>query len=207
MFSQITTTFSNNRFFILQGGEDVFNKFLSEVLVVSQYVFSLSTARFNYENAGALSEYVLEGNGEKRYAVVFFSVFSKESAERLLKSLEEPDQDTTIFLVTKYPYTIPATIRSRAQIINQTNKTEMIGQYTIGSRSEMLEMIKKEFSSENEEASIRRAKAIDLLDSLEIYLFKNNIRTDIIYQGKSMLFKANMPTKFVLDYVFSTVLN
>ncbi len=205
MFKDLISTFSNTRVFLIQGNESVFENLSSEIVSVSPFVFSLSTARFNYDNAGTLSEYLLEGNGEKRYAIVFFSVFSPESAQRLLKSFEEPDLDTTVFMITQYPYTIPATIRSRAQIINNFNsKKESI--YKIGNRSEMLDLIKKDFSTESEDASIRRAKAIALLDSLENYLFEKKEKSDIVYEGKKMLFKANMPTKFVLDYVFSTAL-
>lgn len=205
MFADLISTFSNTRVFLLQGNESFFERFSSEIILASPFVFSLSTARFNYENAGSLAEYVLEGNGEKRYAIVFFSVFSPESAQRLLKSLEEPDPDTTVFLITQYPYTIPATIRSRAQIVNNFDSKEG-NAYKIGTKTEMLELIKKEFSTESEDAAIRRARAIELLDSLENFLFENKKRTDIVYEGKRMLFKANMPTKFVLDYVFSTAL-
>jgi hypothetical protein len=70
-----------------------------------------------------------------------------------------------------------------------------------------LAQIKEEFGGDaDEDAATRRAHAIDMLDMLEAHVRTSPQKAAIIYRAKEMLFSANMPTKYVLEYAASMVL-
>lgn len=204
MFTILITTYPTVRGFLMQSSEDAFHSFLAEAITYTPFIHSLSVSRFSSEHAKALVSFLSEGTGEKRYFIAFFSVFSPEAAQILLKALEEPDENTTVILCTPYPYTIPLTIRSRVQLV--FGEKNISNSFTIGDRVSMLEFIKKEFGTEEGEAAERRAKAVEFLDVIEQYVAKDNTKASIVYEAKKMLFLANMPTKFVLEYAVSMVL-
>lgn len=199
-------TFLPERTFLIQGSEPFFDTFLGEAVATDPFVHSLSVPRFTREHAITLATFITEGTGERRIYLVFFSVFSPEAAELLLKSLEEPDLDTTIVLVTPYPYTVPATIRSRVRLIHsQTHNPKQ--QFIISTRDALLTQIKEEFGSDaDDSAATRRASAVELLDALEAHVKNDPQKAQTIFDAKKMLLKANMPTKFVLEYAVSVVL-
>jgi len=154
-----------------------------------------------------LCEYINEGTGEARLVMCFFSIFSPDAAQVLLKSLEEPDMDTTVVLMTPYPYLVPATIRSRTRLIHTDITPEQSHAIKVISRDAMLAQIKEEFASDaDEDAATRRAKAVQLLDMLEAHVRKHPAKASIIYKAKDMLFAGNLPTKYVLEYAASMVL-
>jgi DNA polymerase III delta prime subunit len=135
---------------------------------------------------------------------VHFSVFSPDAAQVLLKALEEPDLQTTIILITPYPYVLPLTIRSRVVLL-QTERAQV--DTTKHSQKEVFEYIKKELSSDGEEdAATRRALALKLLDELELQTKTDPLKARAVYEAKHMLFRANLPTKFVMEYVATAVL-
>lgn len=195
------------RTFLLQGSEAFFDTFLAEALVTNPFVHSLSVPRFTIDNARSLSSFIIEGTGETRIYIVFFSVFSSDAAQVLLKSLEEPDEDTVIILITPYPYTVPATIRSRVRLVHGESSEAGNGEFVVTTRDALLATIKNEFGSDaDDDAATRRARAVGLLDTLEGHIKGNQRKAETIYEAKKMLLKANMPTKFVLEYAASVVL-
>ena len=61
--------------------------------------------------------------------------------------------------------------------------------------------IKNNFGGEaDDDAAHKRAKATLLLDTLESSTKKDPTKSRAIYEAKHMLFAANMPTKYVLEY-------
>lgn len=205
-FSEIVN-YRPERTFLLQGTESFFDVFLAQALVSSPFVHSLSVARFTMDHARALATFITEGTGEERIYIIFFSVFSFDAAQVLLKSLEEPDLDTSIILVTPYPYMVPATIRSRVRLIQNTKNIIPASEFSITARDTLLAQIKTEFGSDAEDdAAVRKARAVELLDALEVHVQKDAQKASLIYGAKKMLLKANLPPKFVLDYAVSVVL-
>lgn len=199
--------------FLLQGSEQDFDTLLATAMVGHPLTSGLSVPRFTTDHAKALVEFINEGTGETRIFIAFFSFFSPDAAEVLLKSLEEPDMDTTIVLMTPYPYLVPSTIRSRTRLIHREVLPSNEAILEIGtpdkklSREGLLSQIKEEFASDAEDdAATRRAKAILILDMLEAHVRKTPAKAAIIYKAKDMLFSANMPTKYVLEYAASMVL-
>lgn len=204
MFTTLLTTYPATRGFLMQSSEDAFHSFLAEAITHAPLIHSLSVARFSTEHAKSLVSFLSEGTGERRYFIAFFSVFSPDAAQILLKALEEPDENTTVILCTPYPYTIPLTIRSRVQLV--FGEKTISNSFPVGDRISMLEFVKKEFGTEEGEAAERRAKAVEFLDVLEQHVAENKIKATVLYEAKKMLFSANMPTKFVLEYAVSMVL-
>lgn len=203
MFEDIIKKYAPAKCFLVQSSEDYFHTFLAEAINLKSFIHSISVSRFSIDNAKSLVSFISEGNGEERYFIAFFSVFSPDAAQVLLKALEEPDPYTTIFLCTPYPYTIPLTIRSRVQIV--FGDKSIANSFKMEDRNTMLDFVKKEFSSDEGDAGDRRAKAIEFLDEIEHFVCKDKIKSEIVYEAKKMLFLANMPTKFVLEYAVSTI--
>jgi hypothetical protein len=66
--------------------------------------------------------------------------------------------------------------------------------------------VKETFGTDSEEdASVRRAQATVFLDAIEQHVRTSPEKVQVIYEAKDMLFKANMPTKQVVEYVVSMV--
>jgi hypothetical protein len=192
--------------FLVQGDENAFATLLEDAIAQFPLTNAIAVPRFTMEHAKVAVEYINEGTGEARVLLCFFSIFSPDAAQVLLKSLEEPDMDTTIIMMTPYPYIVPATIRSRTMLVHTDVQTIQAVSKTI-SREGMLAQIKEEFSGDAEEdAATRRAKAVQLLDLLEAHVRKAPAKATIIYKAKDMLFKANLPTKYILEYAASMVL-
>lgn len=203
----MTISFNNyspQRTFLVQGNVVQYEELVSEIHASFAVVHALSVARFTIEHARVVAAFALEGDGTARVCVVFFSVFSPDAAQVMLKSLEEPDEMTTIVFVTPYPYTVPLTIRSRVLML-QTDRA-MSAQNTM-TKAQALDYVKNELSSDSDDdAATRRANAVALLDQLEVQCKADAKKSRTIYEAKHMLFAANMPTKFVMEYVVSAVL-
>lgn len=202
--------------FLIQGNEKDFDTLVAGALLDHPFTNALVAPRFTVEHAKNIVTFVNEGAGELRLFIVFFSIFSPDAAQVLLKSLEEPSAETIIVLMTPHPYLVPATIRSRTTLIHSDPSADSNAspQASLGqvlqpklSRDAVLAQIKEEFASDAEEdAATRRAKAVEMLDMLEGYVRATPAKADFIYKAKAMLFNANLPTKYVLEYAASSVL-
>lgn len=197
--------YAPQKIFLVQGTDAVFDTLLETAIAVDPFSYSLSTPRFTAQHAKNIVTLMSEGQGEERIILIYFSVFSPDAAQMLLKSLEEPDLYTTVVFVTPYPYIVPQTIRSRVLIIH----TDAVATMTLPFKTsaDALLYIKDEFGKESDDdAATKRARAIELLDALEMKVKGKPELAYYIYEAKDMLFKANMPTKYVLEYAVSMVL-
>lgn len=192
------------RTFLVNGNEAQFESLLASYIVDEPMTQSLMVPRFTMDHARIMGTLMNEGTGEDRAFLIYFSFFTPDAAHVLLKTLEEPDMHTTIILMTPYPYVMPKTIRSRVRLVT----TDMaIPAEIVHTRAAALSYIKNEFGSDSEdEAAIRRAKGIAFLDSLEFKARNHHAKAQYVYEAKGMLFAANLPTKFVLEYAVSMVL-
>jgi DNA polymerase III delta prime subunit len=191
--------------FLIQSSETNFEILLATAITSYPMSNSLSVPRFTTDHARSLVSFINEGTGQQRFYVVFFSLFSPDAAQILLKSLEEPDPDTTIILMTPYPYLVPITIRSRVMLMHTDAQKRQLSEKL--SRGVVLAQIKEEFATDaDEDAATRRAKAIELLDLFEYYVRAAPYKAEIIYKAKNMLFAGNLPTKYVLEYAATMVL-
>lgn len=192
------------RTFLVQGTVAQFEHIVSEMEETFAIVHTLNVPRFTVDHAMSIAAFALEGDGTERICVAYFSVFSPDAAQVLLKSLEEPAALTTIIFVTPYPYTVPMTIRSRVTLLQSERAQQVVQQLN---KAQALEYVKNELSSDSEDdAATRRANAVAFLDQLESQFKADPDRARTIYEAKHMLFRANMPTKFVMEYVVSVIL-
>lgn len=197
-------TYLPQRMFLVQGDSISAGTIAREMKRSYELVHTLMVSRFTVEHAATVASFAVEGDGADRIFVVYFSVFSPDAAQILLKSLEEPDEQTTIIFVTPYPYIVPMTIRSRVAIIQTERATVVPVKRT---REQAIEYVKKELSSDSDDdAATRRANAVTFLDELETTFKSDPRKSRIIYEAKHMLLRANMPTKYVMEYVVTAVL-
>lgn len=191
--------FAPQKVFLIQGDESTFESVLETFTKINPFTQAISVPRFTIEHARSIAEFTIEGTGKMRAYIVYFSAFSPEAAQVLLKSLEEPDQNTSVIFVTRYPYLVPQTVRSRMMLLRDLKKKKN------ESKKIILDEIKKEATEKEDDAATRRSRALDLLDQLEITLSTEQKNAKVIYEAKRMLFFANLPTKYVLDYVATLV--
>jgi DNA polymerase III delta prime subunit len=194
-------TYKPQRIFLLQGDKRLCMTLYAQARERFSITHQLFVERFTVDNATEVSTFAIEGDGTERVLIVYFSVFSPDAAQVLLKSLEEPDLLTTIIFVTPYPYVVPLTIRSRVVLVHSDREIQAAPML---SKMEALEYVKKEFGKDSEEdAATRKAAAIAYLDQLEVRHRTDPGKASAIYQAKDMLLRANMPTKYVMEYVVS----
>ncbi len=192
------------RTFLIQGDESQFETLLASYIIDQPMTQSLLVPRFTIDHARTMVTLMNESTGEDRVFLIYFAVFSPDAAQVLLKTLEEPDIQTTIILMTPYPYVVPKTIRSRVTLIQSNNMSPEAMKLT---RTSALAFIKDAFGTESEDdAAMKRAKGVQFLDTLEQTCRTAPAKARYVYEAKDMLFAANLPTKFVLEYAASMVL-
>ncbi|MEK7106533.1 MAG: hypothetical protein AAB895_04235 [Patescibacteria group bacterium] len=194
---------SPEQIFLLQGNQETFARLVADVSNNTTNLDQQSLSRFTVENAQDAVLFNLEReNGA--WCVIYFDVFVADAAQVLLKTLEEPKEGIHIVFVTPHPYLIPQTIRSRVRLVPST--IEMAAPEYLSSKKTLQEYIKETFSSDSDEdASVRRAHATVLFDALEYHVRNDPEKTKAVYEAKDMLFKANMPTKQVVEYLVAMI--
>ncbi len=187
--------------FLMQGDDAVFDRLVAEAMQTDPFVQAMSVPRFTVDHAQSVAEFATEGSGVMRMCLIQFAVFSPDAAQILLKSLEEPAANTIVVFITRYPYLVPQTVRSRLMLVG-SSKLEVVRE-----KNKILEEIKKEAAEKEDDAATRRARATILLDELELAVHREIRSRDAeqIYKARQMLFRANMPTKYVLDYIATVV--
>jgi hypothetical protein len=199
---EILTKLAPQQVFLLQGNKNTFESLLKDLKDQSISVEGEELSRFTMEDANKIISFSLERSAQSWY-VVYFDVFVNDASQVLLKTLEEPSEGVTIVFITPHPYLIPQTIRSRARLIGSDLENEK-PEY-LSSKKAVLEYVKDVFGDDSVEASIRRAQATVFLDQIEQHFRNNPEKIKYIYETKDMLFKANMPTKQVIEYLISMI--
>ncbi|HWC57615.1 MAG TPA: hypothetical protein VG621_01520 [Candidatus Paceibacterota bacterium] len=188
------------RTFLVAGTEDDYRQLFEEVQRTTANLYALATPRFTTDDAQEVARFIREGNGHERYGVIYFSVFSPEAAEALLKVLEEPDSLTTVVWVTPYPYAVPLTVRSRVVLLWGVHDPKVSSPEPM---AEILAAMKKALTQEQEDAATRRARALALLDKCEVACMQDVEKAKWVYAAKRMLLRANLPVKFVMEFVMT----
>ncbi|MEI6022662.1 MAG: hypothetical protein WCQ32_02360 [bacterium] len=189
--------------FLIQGNTLLYTQYLAELAQHKYATYEQNASRFTMDDALALRAFIIEDTGDRRYCVVYFSAFSPEAAEVLLKILEEPPIETRIIFITPHPYLVPQTIRSRVRVDTTLQKdfiqTEKITKENIATE------LATALGDEKEEAAIRRERALFFLDRLEYAVRENPTKTKLVYEAKDLLIKGNLPSKQVLEYIATVV--
>jgi hypothetical protein len=197
------TSYNPEQIFLLQGNSETFAALVEDIAPQTVALEERNLSRFTMDDAHTLVTFNLE-RAPNSWCVVYFDVFVNDAAQVLLKTLEEPREGIYIVFVTPHPYLIPQTIRSRVRLVPETlliTKPEYLS-----SKAALQSYIKDTFGSESEEdASVRRAQATVFLDAIEQHVRTSPLKAQVVYEAKDMLFKANMPTKQVVEYVVSMI--
>jgi DNA polymerase III, delta subunit len=188
--------------FLLQGDQQKYLDIVESISAAVPFVETLNLSRFTIEDAHNLVSFNLERNINS-WIVIYFDIFVNDAAQVLLKTLEEPKSGIYIIFVTPHPYLIPQTIRSRVSLL--MNNLVISKSEHFSSKDLALSFIKNNLADDTIEASIRRAQTSLFLDELEQYVCQSPEKLKIVYEAKDMLFKANMPTKQVVEYAVSMV--
>ena len=188
--------------FLIQGNRNTFESLFNDLKNNSSSIEGEILSRFTMEDANNIISFNLQ-RGAGSWYVVYFDVFVNDASQVLLKTLEEPNEGVNIVFITPHPYLIPQTIRSRARLMSIDLQSE-IPSY-LSSKKDIVEYVKEVFGDDSVEASIRRAEATVFLDQLEQYFKDSPEKIKYIYEVKDMLFKANMPTKQVIEYLISMI--
>lgn len=197
------TELAPEQIFLVQGNSDFFEKLQESVSAKVGNLEYLNLSRFTKEDAQTLVAFNAERAGGA-WCLVYFDVFMPDASQILLKTLEEPNEGIHIVLVTPRPYLVPQTIRSRVRLI--LGNIEIETPDYLSSKKALLEYVKKTFGKESEEdASVRRAQATVFLDAIELKVKESPEKLKAVYEAKDMLFKANMPTKQVVEYLVTMV--
>ena len=141
---------------------------------------------------------------KKVYIILDVDKMTIPAANSLLKTLEEPPQDTILVLTTSNPYSLLDTIRSRCQLVffgklppneietyliekyqSKANQARLISRLADGSLGRALKLVDKELSSDRDEAlkfidTAFNGNVITLLDFVE-KMSKNNERAHLIH--------------------------
>lgn len=190
--------------FLLQGSAETFAALVEDIAPQTIALEEQKLSRFTMDDAHTLVTFNLE-RAPGSWCVVYFDVFVSDAAQVLLKTLEEPREGIYIVFVTPHPYLIPQTIRSRVRLVLAEGLAFRNPPY-LQSKQSLLEHVKETFGSDSEEdASARRAQATVFLDAIEEHVRTSPEKVQVVYEAKDMLFKANMPTKQIVEYVVSMI--
>lgn len=188
--------------FIIQGTSEQFDALIEDASKEISQIDQQKKSRFTVEDAKKIVEFNLE-MPEGSWCIIYFDIFMKDATQILLKTLEEPREGIHIIFITPHPYLLPQTLRSRARIILD-NISNTKPSY-LSSKEVLLEYVKETFGDEKKEASLKRAEATELLDAIEHDVRDNPWKVKVVYESKDMLFRANMPTKQVVEFLVSMV--
>ena len=189
--------------FLVQGNALLYTQYLAELVLHKYATYEQNASRFTIDDALALRTFIIEDTGDRRYCVIYFSAFSPDAAEVLLKILEEPPIKTRIIFITPHPYLVPQTIRSRVRVDTTLQKDFV--QTDALTKENITTELAIALGDEKEEAAIRRERALFFLDRLEYAVKTNPTKVKLVYEAKDLLIKGNLPSKQVLEYIATIV--
>lgn len=199
------TRLTPQQVFLIQGNQDFYKTLLTTLEESVSTVERIATARFTMEDARAVVSWNNDHAGSEDWLLVYFDIFVADAAQVLLKTLEEPGRNVRIVLITEHPYLIPQTIRSRVRLLLGIQSEDVVLPEYMQSKKSIMAYIKETLSTEEGDVSERRALAAQLLDMFEHQAKKDATKLRHIYRAKEMLYKANMPTKQVVEYVVTMI--
>lgn len=194
---------SPQQVFLIQGDAALLSDLASKLTEKSIFAEVKILSRFTMDDAHELVTWNIDNTGNESWCVVYFDIFVADAAQVLLKTLEEPGAGVHMVLITPHPYLVPQTIRSRVRLL-LTDVVQETPAY-LTSKKALNEYIKDVLGNEDIEASDRRAEATKLLDAFEHKMKGDPVKIEYIYKAKEMLYKANMPTKQVVEYLATMV--
>ncbi len=164
---------------------------------------------FGVEEAHTLRQWqMLRPAGVKKICVVYSDFVTREAQNALLKTLEEPVENTHIFLATPKPHMLLGTLLSRVRVVRTVgsgSETDDAERFLALSARERLEYVGEIVTkSDDEEAAAEvRERALSHLESLELYFYKkqNVAVLEKILQFKKYLYHPGASVKMILETI------
>ncbi len=153
--------------------------------------------------------------GNKKFFIVVFNTMTHEAQNALLKTLEEPTEDTHFILLTRTKETLIPTVRSRVQLVGQKGKVKAsnIGKdFLRMDLPERLLEIEKYTKVKADQKSEAKDLARDFLSHLEEALY-SHLGTDAQYatalhdvvSAKRYLGDRSPSVKILLEHLALTI--
>lgn len=167
-------------------------------------------ASFGIDDARALRSWqeLLPEAGKRRARVVYTDFITEQAENALLKTLEEPTENTHIILVIPKPEVLLPTLLSRVRVVMPSGKEASsleAKKFLAMARGDRLAHIAKlvEKSDDDEAAAEVRERALALMDSLERFLAldmaKNNEKLELILRFKKYLYTPGASSRMILE--------
>jgi DNA polymerase III delta prime subunit len=170
---------------------------------------------FSIDDARALKEWqILTPLGKQKVHVLYADFITLEAQNALLKTFEEPADNTHIILAVPQPEMLLETLLSRAQVIIPTTaegNTVSAQRFLQSSVPERLTFVQKLLEkSEDEEASAQvREKALSFVNQLEEELSKkmqeNKEKLEMILKLKKHLYMSGSSVRIILETLALTI--
>ena len=153
--------------------------------------------------------------GNKKFFIVAFNVMTNEAQNALLKTLEEPTEDTHFILITRTKETLIPTVRSRVQLVGEKRllKGSKIGEEFLDADiPERLLRVEKFTKVKADDKSEAKDAARDFLSHLESALYAR-LASDKSYAdsikdvitAKRYLFDRGPSVKILLEHLALTI--
>lgn len=173
---------------------------------------------FTIDNVRTLNEHHNQksSNEGKKIFIIEALTINHEAHNALLKMFEEPTVDTHFFFLIPRVDTLPDTLKSRAHIIYEDHKTNILGykdgiEFIGGSPNERMEIITKMIAeNKNKDTSAPlRDDARVLLDACEYVIYENVKNIDEstawklgeILKAKKYLSTPGASVKMILEHI------
>ena len=193
----------------------VIEKNSSDVLSQSYDAFTIDDGHFIKDWHSEKS-----AHGGKRFCILSVKFINHDAEQALLKMIEEPNENTHIFIIIPNADNLLGTIKSRAHIIRMKENgsgSDAVGQEFIkmnpkARMAHIAELVKKyKDDKEKESSGGVRHEATELLNSLEIILHekflkdKNNADTVFalseVEKGRTYLSTPGASVKMILEHI------
>lgn len=124
------------------------------------------------------------GEGKKKIFIIAFHTMLSEAQNALLKTLEEPTQDTHFFFITRTGESLAETVRSRMFILQNRSESDApisdSGEtFLVGSIPTRLKMIERMTKAKTDDKPRAKEEARLFLESLEQSLYSRLSEKDV----------------------------
>lgn len=148
-----------------------------------------------------------------KFFILGANFFGHEAVNSLLKVFEEPTAGTHFFLITPNPHLLPATLKSRLQVLDNDIKKEInpvvlaeAKKFLTTSPTTRIKII-GEFLEEREESESTKSEALTLINAIESTLYKSvNIKDNLfafeeLSKVRDYLADRGASTKMLLEHL------
>ncbi len=178
-------------------------------------------SNFNIEDAREFKNKVARksfGENTKKVFIISANFINREAEQALLKTLEEPTEDTHIFLILPDAEKVAETIRSRCEIISLREDSSSANakgnieakKFLNSTLAQRLDYVKTlvESHKKDEDSGILKQEAISLLNNLELSLGSPTTKSaeniefiKNLWRLRDLLSDRGTPTKTILEAV------